>query len=221
MQQSPIPKRSFGILPAGGESRRMGTPKLRLIWQGLPLLLHAVRAMRAGGVRHLCVVLHPDLADMAPGCQSQGAIPLVLAQPTADMKQSILAGVNLLTSQFSPQANDPLLLAPSDLPQLSTCLTQALLDQHAILSKTLPAEQACPILIPTLAEKKGHPILLPWHVTSQIAQLGPEEGVRDLLDRYPTLTIPCDSLEADREASFADIDTPSDYQRLLQQAPGK
>ncbi len=97
MQQSPIPKRSFGILPAGGESRRMGTPKLRLIWQGLPLLLHAVRAMRAGGVRHLCVVLHPDLADMAPGCQSQGAIPLVLAQPTADMKQSILAGVNLLS----------------------------------------------------------------------------------------------------------------------------
>lgn len=214
-EQSPVPKRSFGILPAGGESQRMGTPKMRLLWQGLPLLLHAVRAMRAGGARHLVVVLHPSLADMAAGCEGQGAIPLILPQPTSDMKQSVLAGIVLLQKQFSPAPVDPLLIAPADMPQLSPAITQALLARYTSLAASSTGTSNLPVLIPISAGKKGHPLLLPWHLTEQIAQLGPEEGIRNLLKRHTQELIPCETLPVDSQSAFQDIDTPEDYSQLV------
>lgn len=214
-EQSPVPKRSFGILPAGGESQRMGTPKMRLLWQGLPLLLHAVRAMRAGGARHLVVVLHPSLSDMAAGCEGQGAIPLVLAQPTTDMKQSVLAGIELLQNRFDPAPADPLLIAPADMPQLSPAITQALLARFASIASSGTEALALPILIPVSAGKKGHPLLLPWHLTQQITQLGPEEGIRDLLKRHTQELLSCESLTVDPQSAFQDIDTPEDYSQLV------
>lgn len=200
--------RYFAIIPAAGESRRMGSPKLLLPLAGKPLISHAIAAWRSAGLAPFVVVRRTDdtLADV---CRADGAIVL---QPDCDppeMKHSVRFALEHIVRTSHPNDQDAWLLAPADMPRLSPAIIGKLCTVHA--EQLLQPEPAA-ILIPKLAGQRGHPVLFPWPLAAQVAQLADDEGINALRARNRVREVSCDDLlTAD---AFIDVDTPADYQRL-------
>jgi molybdenum cofactor cytidylyltransferase len=202
------PPRAFAIVPAAGESRRMGTPKLLLPVQAKPLIAHTIAAWLAAGLKPYVVVRKGD-QSLANVCQECGA---TVIQPTIDppeMKDSVQIALEYIKSTKRPQSYDAWLLAPADMPRLSPAIIGKLLAAH---QDQLRLAEPPAILIPLLAGRRGHPVLFPWPLAAQVSQLTANEGINALRSRNPVREIACDALRASE--AFMDVDTPADYDRL-------
>lgn len=206
--------RSFGIVPAAGHSLRMGRPKLLLPWQGRPLIAHTLAAWQASRVDRLVVVVRPGDEPLAEAVRACGVQPLVPAVSPADMKESVWAAVQWLDAHDPPAMDDPLLVAPADLPQLSAAVIDRLLARHA-------ATGGGQLLVPTLQGRRGHPLLFPWAWTQELPTLPEGEGLRALFQRHPVQTVACDDLVTAGQDPFLDLDLPHEYARLTEQGRGQ
>ncbi len=193
---------SFALLPAAGRSVRMGRPKLLLPWGPSTVIETVLAVWRQAGVEHVVVVVHPDDQPLADACRRAGAEAVMPAVAPPEMKVSILLGLEYIVAKYKPQASDVWLLAPADMPLLTSAVIRAVLAAHD------PAHPQ--ILIPTHAGRRGHPVLFPWPLTTEVFQLSADEGVNALARRHGYRGVEL----ADGQAIGADIDTPEDYQRL-------
>lgn len=197
--------RSFAIIPAAGESRRMGAPKLLLPWKGSTVIECVLDAWGRSGVQSVVVVIRASdrlLAERIRGDQ----VECVAAEPAPrDMKASILLGLDRLQSRFAPDSTDAVLIAPGDLPELSPQLLERVRTSYA------PADGK--IVVPTILGKRGHPVLFPWRLLEAAKSLAEEEGINVLLERYASLEVSCDDLASRRV--WRDLDTPQDYEAGL------
>lgn len=198
--------RAFAIIPAAGTSSRMGRPKLLLPLAGRPLVLHTLAAWQASRVERIVVVVRPDDEGLAKVIRSTGAEVVTPPAAPPDMKASLGYGLAHIEQQFHPTADDAWLVAPADMPGLSPRIIDALIADFA-------AHPGQPI-IPTLAGRRGHPVLLPWPLAAELAELPASEGLNALIDRNDPKLLPCDHLEPLPAATFADIDTPDDLRRF-------
>jgi molybdenum cofactor cytidylyltransferase len=198
--------RSFALVPAAGLSTRMGQPKLLLAVSGRPLILHTLAAWKQSRVDRVVVVVRPDdrpLADVVRPADVDLVIPPV-APP--DMKASLGCGLAHIAASYHPCSGDNWLVAPADMPALSPRIIDTLLAE----ASRLPGR----VLIPTLAGRGGHPVLLPWSLAGELAALSENEGLGTLIGRQNPVKIVCDAVELAAAASFADIDTPDDLRRF-------
>lgn len=202
--------RSFAIVPAAGKSARMGQPKLLMpLGGGQPLIAYPLAAWHRGGVDRIVVVMRADDMALQAAVRSLAApsVELVLPDvPPPDMKASIQAALRHIERQHAPTTADCFLVAPADLPQLSSAVISALIAQR------LRHEGS--ILAPTLAGRRGHPVLFPWHFAAKVHALAADEGLNVVVDRHDPVEIDCDRLVPENERPFADLDTPEEYQRL-------
>jgi molybdenum cofactor cytidylyltransferase len=188
----------------------MGTPKVLLPLQGSPLIAHVITAWQAAGLAPL-VVVRPTDQKLIEVCRAYGAEVLIPAAPPAEMKHSVQLALADLEQRYRPPADFAWLLAPADMPKLSPAIVRRLLAQHGL---NWAHSSSPPILVPISAGRRGHPVLFPWRMASQVFTLGPEDGVKALLSWNQVREIPCDDLLEQNEAAFADVDTPADYERL-------
>lgn len=202
--------RHFSLIPAAGNSSRMGAPKLLLPLSGRPLILHTIDAWLRSRVDRIIVVIRPDdsalVTAVQPGMQPKVEI-VVPKVPPPDMKASLQAALRHIEHKFSPTSNDAFLVAPADMPKLSTAIIDRLIEQHASASPSA-------ILAPTLSGNRGHPVLFPWTLAAEVHALGPDEGLNAIVDRQQPILIPCEDLAPLSEHPFADIDTPEDFRQL-------
>lgn len=196
--------RAFAIVPAAGESLRMQRPKLLLPWRGKPLIEQVLVTWKASRVQATFVVVRPDDDELAKVAEAVGAIVVRPPLPPPDMRASVAFGLGEIRRLFEPQAHDSWLVAPADLPQLSTAVIDRLIVEHD--------SQPDAALRPVVAGRRGHPVLFPWHWTPRLRHLEADEGLNVLPRDGLTREIACDDLVA--AAQFDDIDTPEDYERL-------
>jgi len=210
---------SFGVIPAAGSSRRMGQAKLKMPWGAMTVVEQVVAAWRRSGVNHVVAVVRSGDAELARLCDQAGAIVVVPETPPPEMKDSVIAALDAIATRFEPRDDDAWLLAPADMPRLSSLVIDVLLDEHcpshpAILVPTtilgpthLPQTNRPPP--PDRGVKRGHPVLFPWPLAQDVARLGEDEGVNALLAREPVREV------AVAEPSILDdLDTLDDYRRL-------
>lgn len=229
---------SFAIVPAAGHSTRMGRPKLLLPWGEGLLIDHLLDVWRATDVDRILVVVRGDdraLAERVVGERVERVTP---AADPPDMKASIQTALQWIQERFRPNAEDVWLMAPADLPYLSCTVVNRLLASYDVDRPR--------ILIPTMEDRPGHPVLLPWIRATDVFSLAADQGVRDLFPSFPCELIevgqpihgildgPHDAAtnalsdEAGRQRRVPsswqfqlDLDTPSDYARALQQEKGR
>ena len=200
------PPRSFAIIPAAGESRRMGCPKLLLPWGDRTVIETVIRSWQQSNVTHIiAVVATDDDSPLAETCRRMEIDVEDVSPRPADMKASIAAGMARILRDYDPRIEDACLIAPADIPQLSVTVIDALLAAH-------DPQRPQPIS-PVFEGHRGHPLLLPWRLAAEIAQLGPNEGIRALLDCHPPRLLEVD----DPDVVAADLDTPETYRRLHDQ----
>lgn len=194
---------TFAIIPAAGRSRRMGRPKLLLPWRGTTVLEEVLRAWTASRIDHTIVVAHVDDRQVHACCRAAGVDLVVPTPPPAEMKDSVVAGLEYIDARYQPSHRAAWLLAPADMPQLSSGVIDRLIAEHACRIDE-PA-----ILVPTYDRRRGHPVLLPWPLAAEVARLGDDEGINSLVARRGVVELPCDD-----PGLLSDIDTPEDYRRL-------
>jgi molybdenum cofactor cytidylyltransferase len=191
------------LVPAGGQSRRMGRPKLLLPIGGVTLIARVVSELRKGGA-DIVVVVAPareieGASEVAAEATRQGAHVITPPEPTADMRASIELGLDWLERGPAPSS---LVLAPADSPGLAGEVVARILAK----AKAFPAA----ILVPAFQGQRGHPILLPWTVALEIKRLPAGSGVNALLARRNAEVI---EIELGVASVVEDLDTPDDYEK--------
>ncbi len=193
--------RSFAIIPAAGESRRMGTPKLLLPWGKSTVIETLLSAWLASQINRVVVVIRAFDEPLEERLRSLD-VDVAIADPSPpDMKASVCVGLNHVCKHYCPAANDACLLAPADMPQLPTSII------NAVLSHYDPDSPA--ICVPTIDGKRGHPLLVPVAMMAEIEHLPSNEGLNALLNRLGYERIECGQFAT--AGDWRDLDTPRDY----------
>jgi molybdenum cofactor cytidylyltransferase len=194
------PPRHFAIVPAAGRSRRMGRPKLLLPLAGRTLMEVVVDAWQQAGVDRVVVVCRPDDQPLIDLCTAMEVVVVTPTPSPPEMKHSVAAALAAIADRFEPTPRDTWLLAPADLPRLSSTVIKRLLAAHD------PGHPR--ILVPVHEGRRGHPVLLPWSLAREVPRLQEHQGVNQLLHSHAVREIACAA-----EAVADDMDTPADYQR--------
>ena len=179
--------------------------KLLLPWGDATLIEHVLRAWLDSRVDRIVLVSRRDDLDLHRIVRRYPSIELVLPEDDpSEMKQSVWIGLQHLQSQ-PPAERDRWLLAPADMPTLT----------HTLIDRVIERGGECSgIVVPRFGQRRGHPVSFPWSLAKQVSQLGANEGINGLLERFP-----CEFLSIDSESYPADVDTEADYQRLLGDRP--
>lgn len=186
----------IGLIPAAGHSTRMGRPKLSLPLGDKTVLERVVECLRSAGVERNLVVIGPHVPELVGLCEQAGATPLLLREPTPDMRSTAEAGLCWIESNWRPTDDDAFLLAPADHPALSREVVRRLLD-----------EPGADIVTPTFNGNRGHPTLIGWRHVRSLFGLPKELGLNSYLRQHPVREIAVDS-----PAVLEDLDTPEDYE---------
>jgi molybdenum cofactor cytidylyltransferase len=124
------------------------------------------------------------------------------------MLSSILVGLEELASEEVAASDDPIVIAPADLPTLSAESVRALLRAFRHLRPKLA--------LPTFRGKRGHPLLIARSLIPDLHRLDPKIGLKQILDTTHRVL----EVELDDPGIALDVDTPEDYERLKGSSPG-
>ena len=198
--------RAYAIIPAAGESRRMGEDKLLLPWGEGRLIDALIDRWQRAAVDAVVAVVHPQNQPLINHCREHHfrgrRVELVIPEsPPPEMKDSVRLALAHIEEKFEPADEDIWLLAPADMPAISPAAIRKVMD-HARRSNDT-------IVVASHDGKKGHPAALRWKLVKEVAALGSDEGVNAIFARHGVKLLECGP-----EAIVADVDTPEDYQRL-------
>jgi molybdenum cofactor cytidylyltransferase len=198
-----------GLIPAAGHSRRMGRPKLGLPVAGKTVLEHVVTTLLDAGVNPVLVVLGPHVADLSDVARAAGASVLLLPWPTPDMRATIERGLLWLDETLRPGDEDDWLLSPGDHPTMEIAVVRELIAARA-------ANPRMSILVPTHEGRRGHPTLIRWRHAAGLRAHPAGEGLNTYLRSLAAETL---ELPVSSGSVVEDLDTPEDYERLLNRNP--
>jgi molybdenum cofactor cytidylyltransferase len=189
-----------GIILAAGASTRMGhaVPKPLLLWRGEPFIRHIARTALAAGLAPVIVVAGAH-ADAIGAAAADLPVRLVYnADWEAGQSTSLKAGLQRLPAEIGSAV---FMLA--DQPQIPIELVRSLIEQHA--------QSLAPIVAPQIDGQRGNPVLFDRSTFDDLRSLSGDVGGRAVFARYPVTYAPW------HDASILlDVDTPEDYQRLLE-----
>ena len=195
--------RVFAIIPAAGQSRRMGRPKQLLPVDGEPMLLRVIDRITSAGLDGVVVVTRSEIAAQLQLKKRQDALLVCNDDPDSAMIDSILLGADALARVYSPVPDDGLLVLPGDFPGVSA---QTVRECTAAFQ-----EDPDHVVVATHNRRRGHPVVLPVALLDRVRALAVSGGLNQLFgesgDRITELPT------AD-PGVLRDVDTPEDYQHL-------
>lgn len=191
------------IVPAVGQSRRMGTAKQLLEVGGRPMLPAVVEALSAARIDGVAVVTYRELLHLMRDSLPAGTLLVENNGEQTEMIDSVRIGLAAWRTRGAPGALDGVLVCPGDHPGISS----------ADFDACLAAFRAAPerIVIAARAGRRGHPIIFPAalaaFVESERADAGLHALPRTHADRV--LIVECASPGITR-----DVDTREDYESV-------
>jgi molybdenum cofactor cytidylyltransferase len=188
----------------------MGRPKLLLPFGDCTVLAAVIHTIKKAGVADVLVVLGPHQKDHVPAAAEALAHVIVLAKPTADMRETVEGGLAWYRHKFDPDPTaDQWLLCPADHPTLNAGVVRRLVRMR----KTNPAMS---IVLPTYEGRRGHPVLVDWKHAAGLRRLPAHQGINVYLRQQTaeTLEVPVDTPDI-----LIDLDTPEDYEKLQRRPP--
>jgi molybdenum cofactor cytidylyltransferase len=194
--------RVAGIILVAGKSSRMGrtTPKVLLEWQGEPFVRKIARTALEAGLDPVVVVTGANADQVQRALEG---LPVSIAHNPAwedGQSGSLQAGLGCL-----PEDCGGAIFLLGDQPQVTVNVLTALVEAHR---STLS-----PILAPLVEERRANPVLFDRVTFSRLLELKGDTGGRALFSQYRVDWLPWhDSL------LLLDVDTPEDYQRLIEAA---
>lgn len=197
--------RVWGIIPAAGMSRRMGTTKQSLPFRGSTVTGHVARTMLDAGLDGIIVVTRTALGS-ALNLPDDPRLALVFNdEPNSEMIDSIRLGVSHIERAAPPahglRSKDGVLVVPGDMPTVSPQACRRCMDAYR--------RDTDRIVIAAFNGKRGHPMVFPMALRPSLDRLsgGLNELVRQDPDRVTEVAM-------GDPAILLDMDTKEDYRTL-------
>jgi CTP:molybdopterin cytidylyltransferase MocA len=192
-----------GIILAAGESSRMKSPKALLKIGDETFVERIISTMHRAGIAEIIVItgFHHDQIDQA--LKQRKDIRVVYNDRySLGQFSSLRAGVRAL-----PDGVSAILVWPVDLPLVQ--------DQTAMRVKE---EQGSPnaAAIPVFNGRKGHPVLYRREVLHAIQSMDDTHTGKELQNLFAGKI---SYVEVNDEAILLDIDTPEEYEKLINRKP--
>lgn len=177
------------IVLAAGSSSRMGRAKagLPVGASGITFLETILATLAAAGVADVRVV-------QAPGDEPPHPNAVVNPDPSAKMLSSVQCGLRAFDRELGA-----VLLWPVDHPLVKSESVLAILAAFGASN--------APIVVPTYADRRGHPTLFASRVLAELLNADPAKGARAVVHGHTDRL----ELPVDDPGVVADIDTPEDY----------
>lgn len=189
------------ILLSAGESRRMGSPKALLHYQGQTFIERICTAFLTAGVDELIVVLGARAEEIARALPVHPALRTVVNSRYAQGQlSSLMVGIGAL----SPES-EAAVMNLVDHPMVSSETIKAVIDSF----RAAPL----PIVIASYHGKRGHPVLFASQVYGEILAAPLDQGAKVVVRKDPARVR---EIALDDPGILADIDTPEEYQRYVQ-----
>ena len=190
-------ERIAAIILAAGESQRFGSPKPLLEWRGEPFVRHCIRAAQSAGLSPLLVVGGAHTRELRQACAGFEVGLLHNSDWRAGQSTSLQVGLRQLPAETGGAV---FLLA--DQPQVPPGLLRLLVETHAA---GLP-----PIIAPMVDNRRANPVLFDRVTFPDLMALQGDVGGRAVFSKYALTWVPWHD-----RSILLDVDTPEDYQRLL------
>ena len=187
-----------GIVLAAGESRRMGSPKALLDYQGHTFIENICAAFLTAGVDELIVVLgaHEHEAQIRAVVPKHPALRIVL-NPRYRLGQlsSLMVGIHALSHE-----SEAAVVNLVDHPLIKPETIQVLLASFVA--------DPLPIIIASYQGRRGHPVLFSRRVYGEILAAPLDKGAKVVVRKDPERVR---EIALDDPGIRADIDTPQEY----------
>lgn len=187
-----------GLILSGGASRRMGSPKALLTFEGEMFLDRLVRILSTACSPLVIVLGHRSDQIRQHATRYAGVTIATNPDPDRGMLSSLQCGLTLLREA------DAVLFTPVDYPAIEQATVARLVQAFA--------ESAAPVVIPTHRGEHGHPVCISRQVAAELLSLPPHAQARDVIRGYYGSAC---FVEVDDPGIVRDIDRPEDYQSLL------
>ncbi|WP_134704725.1 NTP transferase domain-containing protein [Ammoniphilus sp. YIM 78166] len=200
MHPSSKPTRTiWGLVLAAGLSRRMGSPKLILPFEGRPMIQHMIHSAVQSKLDGVAVVINPQWKELEDAVQASGADLIVRnEQAEQGMSTSLTEGLKLL-----PPEADAVMVLLGDQPHMQTATIDQLVERFYQVEN--------PIIQANYRGQKGHPVIFTRDLFPQLLKVKGDQGGKDIIR---SLSDQIEWVEFDNEP-INDIDTMEDYARLI------
>ena len=192
-----VHERVAGVILAAGESRRLGSPKQLLSWRGQPFVRHVARVALTAGLSPVVVVTGFSASQVQAAVED---LPLIVAHNPdwqSGQSRSVITGLDAL-----PENVGAALFMLVDQPNVSVRLLRSLVELHA--------RKRSPLVAPLIDGNRSNPVLFDRRTFNHLRALTGDQGGRKLFSRFPVSWLTWVD-----ETSAYDVDTPADYQRLI------
>ncbi len=192
-----------GIILAGGASRRMGTPKALLQFQGETFLDRLIRLF-VDVCRPVIVVLGHNAEQIRAGIERASQVTFAVnPDPERGMLSSLQCGLEAV-----PTGAAAVMFTPVDHPNV----------QSATLEKLAASFRAgrAAVTVPTHQSRHGHPVCIARALVDELLALPPAAQASDVIRRNSNQTT---YVAVDDPAVTSDIDDPSAYAELVSPHP--
>lgn len=195
--------RIWGIVPAAGMSRRMGTTKQTLAFGDTTIVSAVVRTMLSADVDGVVVVTRTDLKNalMLPDD------PRITVAFNDDAESHMIDSVRLGLAQVAEASDgtdgpqDGILIVPGDMPTVGAEACRRCIEAY----KRSPER----IVIATHHGRRGHPMIFP--VALRAVLDGLHGGLHELPRSYSDRV---EEVDVDDPGILRDVDTREDYAGL-------
>jgi molybdenum cofactor cytidylyltransferase len=161
------------VILAAGQSRRMGSPKALVPYQGRAFLEHLLEITRHPKIGVRRVVLGADAGAIARHFSLAPSEMVFNQEWNKGQLSSLHAAILSLPSgpECAPETStDGMLLCPVDHPLVSANLVDSLIRTFYLTRRH--------IVVPTHNGKRGHPVIFSWRLYAELLEAPLEIGAR-------------------------------------------
>lgn len=191
------------IIPAAGESQRMGEPKMLMKWRDGTVLGHVISVFARAGMEDILVItgsnrenierLVGDLASLYPVRYAYNP-----AYKSGGMLSSIQRGLQDLEEKNVGAA----MIGLGDQPQVEEGSVRLILEEYR--------RTKYPLIVPSYQMHRGHPWLVGRVYWEEVLLMRAPQTLRDFLKQH---TESIHHVDAGTASILADLDTPADYSK--------
>jgi len=191
----------WAIILAGGESKRMKSPKMLLPFKGKTIIEKVIENVTSSKVHDTMVVLGAEYETILKVISGLQIKHCYNENYNNGMLSSVKCGFRSLPDDF-----EAALVFQGDQPMIPPLVVNEVIDAYR--------NSSMGIVIPVFSKKRGHPILLDSKYRSEVEKLNNEESLRSIAEKFPG-----DVLEVEVKAPeiLRDIDTHEDYLNEINQ----
>jgi molybdenum cofactor cytidylyltransferase len=190
------------VLAAGAGSRLGHRPKSLLELGGVPLIRRQLIALSGAGVDEVVVVLGHHSAAIEPIIQEFPVTIVHNPDPDAGQVSSLRVGLNALQGKL-----DAVMVTLADLALINAQ------DLTALMAAYKQRPEGAQVLIPTVADLPGNPVMFSQTVREQVLSQGANVGCKQWQAEHPEAV---HRWVTDNRRYRLDIDSPEDIQALAQ-----